>query len=115
MLFVTAEKAQWKGYRTFGLALIAFLSLSLGLRAEERKIQKRVPPVYPELARRMHIGGIVRISATVAPDGTVKDVKTITGNRLLSRAAEDAVKQWRFVAEASESTVTIDVSFDLDN
>jgi TonB family protein len=115
MPLVTAEKIHWKRYGTFGLALIAFLFLSLGSRAEERKVQKRVPPAYPELAKRMHIGGVVRIAATVAPDGTVKDVKTITGNRLLSRAAEDAVKQWRFVAEASDSTVTIDVSFDLGN
>ena len=31
----------------------------------ERKVSARVAPVYPELAKRMHIHGIVRIEAIV--------------------------------------------------
>jgi TonB family protein len=112
---IAAKQAHRKRVRACILALAAFLCLRLGSLAEDRKIQKRVPPVYPELARRMHVSGVVRILATVAPNGTVTDVKTIDGNKMLSPAAEEAVKKWKFVAGDSESTVTIDVSFDTSN
>ena len=95
------------------VALAAIIFLGLGSsRAEDRKVQKRVPPVYPELAKRMHIGGVVRVLVTVAADGTVTEVKTVNGNKMLSLAAEDAVKKWKFVAGDSESTVNVDINFE---
>jgi TonB family protein len=60
-----------------------------------------VPPVYPEIAKRMHITGEVELQVTVDPQGKVKDVKPVSGNHVLSSAAEDAVRQWKYV------TVTI--------
>jgi len=59
--------------------------------------------------------GVVRISVTVASDGSVTEVKTISGNKMLSLAAEEAVKKWKFVAGDSQSTLNIDVHFDPDN
>jgi len=99
----------------FLLMLSALICLSLPSAAEERKAQKRAPPVYPELARRMHLGGVSEISVTVASDGSVTEVKTISGNKMLSLAAEEAVKKWKFVAGDSQSTLNIDVHFDPDN
>jgi TonB family protein len=100
----------------FLLALFALMLATLPSRAADgRKVQKRVAPVYPELARRMHISGVVRISATVAPDGSVTEAKAVTGNKMLSIAAEDAVKKWKFVAGDAQSTVDIDVNFDASN
>ncbi len=99
----------------FLLLLSTLICFSLPSAADERKVQKRVPPVYPELARRMHLGGVVRILVTVAADGSVTDVKTISGNKMLALAAEEAVKKWKFVAGDSQSTVNIDVNFDLSN
>lgn len=110
-----AKRIDWRRFQAWILVLSAFLCLSFGSRAEDRKVQKRVPPVYPELAKRMHVEGVVRIQATVAPDGTVTVAKTINGNKMLSLAAEEAVKKWKFVAGDAESTVTIDVNFDLSN
>ena len=104
-----------KRFRALAFAFVACVCLCLACHAEERKIQKRVPPVYPELARRMHVGGVVRILATVTADGTVAEVKTISGNKLLSQAAEEAVKKWKFVAGQSESTVSIDINFEPSN
>lgn len=97
------------------LALLTLACLSIPSLAEDRKVQKRVQPVYPELAKRMHIGGVVRISATVAPDGTVTDAKAQGGNKMLSLAAEDAVKKWKFVASDARSTVDIDINFEPSN
>jgi TonB family protein len=110
-----AKRVYPKRSRAFVFALVAFICLGVTCHAEDRKVQKRVPPVYPELAKRMHIGGVVRILARVAPDGTVTDVKTVSGNKLLSLAAEEAVKQWKFAGGDSESAINIDISFDVNN
>ena len=93
--------------------IVAFLCLSVSLHADDRKVQKRVQPVYPELAKRMHIGGTVQIMATVAADGSVTDAKATTGNKMLTSAAEEAVKKWKFVAGDSQSTVNIAINFDM--
>jgi outer membrane biosynthesis protein TonB len=37
-----------------------------------RPVVRRVAPVYPDLARRMQISGIVKLRATIAPKGSVK-------------------------------------------
>ncbi len=56
----------------------------------------RVTPVYPELAKTAHIGGQVVIQAVIAKDGTIQDVHVISGHPLLTQAALDAVKQWKY-------------------
>jgi TonB family protein len=94
------------------LISLACLLLALPAHADERRVEKRVPPTYPEIAKRMRITGIVHIEATVAPDGSVTSVKTTSGNKMLSPAAEDAVKRWKFVPGDSQSTVGIDVNFE---
>ncbi len=80
---------------------------------DDRPIKVRVAPTYPELAKRMHISGTVRVSVTVAPDGTVSAAKTISGNHMLAGAAEDAVHKWKFVPAAEESTVEVNINFGL--
>jgi TonB family protein len=113
---VYLERLWRRRFRACVVMLSAIICLGLGSsRAEDRKVQKRVPPVYPELAKRMHIGGVVRVLVTVAADGTVTDVKTVNGNKMLSLAAEDAVRKWKFVAGDSESTVNIDINFEPGN
>jgi TonB family protein len=97
------------------LAALALICFAFAARAEDRKVQKRVQPVYPELARRMHITGVVRISATVAPDGSVTEAKAVSGNSMLSLAAEDAVKKWKFVPSDAQSTVDISFNFETGN
>ena len=87
--------------------------LPLHAADSDRAIKQRVAPVYPELARRMRIGGVVRIAATVAPDGSVSATKTVSGNHMLSGAAEDAVHKWKFVTAPGESTVEVDINFAL--
>jgi TonB family protein len=95
---------------------VAAVSTTLPLHAaddhpSERTIKQRVAPSYPELAKKMHVSGVVRIEATVAPDGSVTATKTMTGNHILSVAAEDAVHKWKFAPAASESIVEVDVNF----
>ncbi|HTT05751.1 MAG TPA: energy transducer TonB [Steroidobacteraceae bacterium] len=97
------------------LVMLALVCVSLACPAENRKVEKRVQPVYPELAKRMRIGGLVHISVTVAPDGNVTDAKALNGNKMLEVAAEEAVKKWKFVPSDVQSTVAIDINFEPSN
>jgi periplasmic protein TonB len=59
-------------------------------------IIKRVAPTYPHNALIMHIEGNVELMATISKDGDIKDIKVLSGDSQLSRAAVQAVKQWRY-------------------
>jgi TonB family protein len=109
-----------KKSRRFAAGLVAFalvIFVALPLRAaddhSDRAIKQRVSPIYPELAKRMRVSGVVRVSATVAPDGSVSATKTVSGNHMLAGAAEDAVHKWKFVSAPDESTVEVDINFAL--
>jgi TonB family protein len=80
-------------------------------RAETRHVEKRVAPVYPELARRMHITGVVRVTASVSAGGNVTDAKATSGNQMLTSAAEEAVRKWKFVQSDAASSEVVEVSF----
>src|SRR5580698_4172957 len=97
----------------FLIALACFL-FALPGHADERRVEKRVPPVYPEIAKRMRIAGVVHVEATVSPDGSVTAAKAVAGNKMLSGAAEDAVKHWKFVPGDAQSTVGIDINFEVN-
>jgi TonB family protein len=56
----------------------------------------RVDPEYPALAMGQRVSGTVVLEANIAPDGTVRRVKAISGPRLLVPAAINAVRQWRY-------------------
>jgi len=95
-------------------ALMAFalaVGCAMPAAAAARKIERRVAPVYPELARRMHIGGTVRVAATIAANGSVTKAKAIHGNKLLEPAAESAIRRWKFAPGHGPSTENIDIDF----
>ena len=56
----------------------------------------KVQPVYPAEARRMHVQGNVVIDALVTEQGSVEDLKLVSGDPLLAPAALDAVRRWRY-------------------
>lgn len=80
--------------------------------ASEREIRSRIAPVYPELAKRMKISGSVKVQATVDPEGKVTAVKSLSGNRMLESAAEDAVKRWKFETASGSSTEEVSINFE---
>jgi len=97
------------------LVLPGGFALLLGNRAwaEEsaRKIKTSVPPDYPELAKRLNIRGIARVEITVAPDGTVTQVKDRGGNPVLIEALTRAVKKWKYESAAKESIFEVKFEF----
>ncbi|MGH9604903.1 MAG: energy transducer TonB [Terracidiphilus sp.] len=94
--------------------LALLLVMALPAWAAARAVKSRVPPVYPEIAKRMGIEGEVHIAATVNADGKVTGVKEVSGNHILSLAAEDAVRRWKFDPGSGTDTVEIAINFALN-
>jgi TonB family protein len=78
----------------------------------DRKIASRTAPVYPELAKKMHIRGVVRVEATVRPNGSVKSTRVLGGNPVLVESAQDAVTKWKFEPSQGETTEIVQLSFE---
>lgn len=62
----------------------------------EKNILKKVPPKYPQEARRNFIQGTVMLEAVIAKDGSITNLRVMSGNPLLAASALDAVKKWRY-------------------
>ena len=77
-----------------------------------RKVKSKIPPVYPELAKRMNISGIVKVQITVDKSGQVKNSKLVGGHPILANAALDAVRKWRYETAAEETTGVVEFRFD---
>ena len=77
-----------------------------------RKLKNKVSPVYPELARRMNIVGVVKVQITVEKNGAIKNTKLVGGHPILAGAAMDAVKKWRYEAGSEETTGVVEFHFD---
>src|SRR5207302_9985790 len=86
------------------LVLVACLGLVASASATDRKVKSKVSPTYPELAKKMSVSGAVKVEITVAPNGSVKNVKVIGGHPLLVDAATDAVKRWKYETAPEETT-----------
>jgi len=79
--------------------------------APKRRVQRNVTPVYPQLAKEMHVMGKVKLEATIAADGHVLSTKVVGGSPLLVNAAVDAMKQWRFEPATRDTTETFVFDF----
>jgi len=56
----------------------------------------RTTPRYPALASQGHIGGIVKLEATIGIDGRLHNPKVLSGHLLLRNAAIEAIKEWSY-------------------
>jgi len=75
-------------------------------------------PVYPELALRARVAGMVILEATIDAQGKVVNVKVLRSVPLLDQAAVDAVRQWQFTPTrlngvAVPVVMTVTVNFTL--
>jgi TonB family protein len=89
-----------------------FFAVAL-LHADTRKSVKTVPPVYPAIAVKMRVEGTVKLEATIEPDGSVSDVKVVSGHQLLVQAAVEAVKKCKYESGDGKSIQTVAVEFNL--
>jgi len=100
--------------RLFLLPMVCFCLFAAALlHADTRKSVKTVPPVYPAIAAKMKVEGTVKLDATIDPDGSVSDVKVVSGHQLLVPAAIEAVKKWKYESGDGKSTQSVSVEFNL--
>ena len=57
---------------------------------------KKVQPAYPPLARQARIQGRVLLQAEISKDGTIENLRLMSGHPMLAPSAIEAVKQWRY-------------------
>lgn len=81
----------------------------------KRKVRHDVTPVYPPLAKEMHLIGRVKLETTISADGRVLSTKVVGGSPLLINAAIEAMKQWRFEPGPKDTTETFVFDFNSPN
>jgi TonB family protein len=79
-------------------------------------VSRPVEPNYPMLAKQMKVQGAVVLEALIGRDGNIQDLHILSGPAILSAAAREAVKQWRFKpyfqsGQAVETEARITVNF----
>jgi protein TonB len=79
---------------------------------------RRVQPTYPALARQARIQGAVQLQAEISKDGSIQNLRLISGHPMLAPAAIEAVKQWKYKpyylnGEPVEVETQITVNFSL--
>jgi len=77
----------------------------------ERKVVSKVAPVYPELARRIRVTGVVKLEVVIRQDGSVKSVNVVGGHPVLISSATEAVRQWKFEGANEETIEVVQVTF----
>ena len=73
---------------------------------------------YPVLAQHMNVQGSVVMQAVISADGVIEDLRVLSGPAILSSAAQQAVREWRFKpmyqnGQAVESKAKITVNFSI--
>jgi len=71
-------------------------TLNISQGVSQGLLIKKVPPSYPSNALRMHIEGAVELTATISKAGLISQIKVLSGDPQLTKAATDAVKQWKY-------------------
>ena len=82
-------------------------------------ILRRVNPPYPPLARQARIQGPVVLQAEIGKDGSIQNLRLISGHPMLAPAAIEAIKQWKYKpyilnGEPVEVETTITFNFTLN-
>jgi len=87
------------------IALAALLGAVASAQDAPKKISKsealsavasRAELPYPAIARQLRVQGVVELSVLVAENGSVAKVEILSGNAMLTVAAADSVKRWKF-------------------
>ncbi len=90
-----AGKSELSGVLSANAALPS-LSAPVSGGVSGGELVRRVQPVYPAQALTLRLEGAVMLEATVAENGTVREIRVVDGSPVLAPSAVDAVKRWRY-------------------
>jgi protein TonB len=90
------------------------VNISGGVMAGQ--ILEKTQPVYPPIAKQAHVQGQVVLHATISKTGNITNLTVVSGNAMLTGAAVDAVRNWRYKpyllnGEPTEVETTVTVNF----
>ncbi len=71
-------------------------ALTVSQGVSQGLLLKKVQPFYPKGALAMQVEGSVEIMATISKTGDISHVTVVSGDAQLTKAAADAVKQWKY-------------------
>jgi protein TonB len=92
--------------------------IRVGGNVQEARLQEKVVPTYPALARSARISGVVRFEVVIGTDGHVNNMQLVSGHPLLVTASQEAVSQWVYQptllnGQPVEVQTQVDVNFTL--
>jgi protein TonB len=70
--------------------------LKVGGDVAAAKLMYGPAPSYPQIAVIARSQGIVKLEAVIAADGSIRNLRVVSGPPLLMNAALEAVRQWRY-------------------
>jgi methyl-accepting chemotaxis protein/methyl-accepting chemotaxis protein-1 (serine sensor receptor) len=121
---VRMEVKQMRGFRQIVvIAAVGVLMAGMALSQDAvhvsqaeaiKNVKEKVEPEYPAMAKQLHLEGAVQLEARIGENGSVEDVKPLTGNAVLMNSAVAAMKKWRFspfLAEGKPVKAIADLSF----
>ena len=77
----------------------------------KRKVKVLAKPLYPDLARKLSLSGIVRVEVTIGADGRVKRTHVLGGHPVLAVEAEKAAQASEFEPGPRETSEVIEFKF----
>jgi protein TonB len=85
----------------------------------EGSLLAKFVPLYPAVAKAAGVHGTVVLQATISKNGTIENLRLVSGPVLLQQAALDAVKTWRYRpyllnGEPVEVETTVNVVFAME-
>jgi len=96
MLVLAAPLALAAGKANPGLSTDDSGPIRVADDVQNLRVIEQVKPVYPELAKLSHTEGAVTLQILINKEGTVTKTEIVSGPALLTRAAQEAVKQWKY-------------------
>lgn len=78
----------------------------------KRKVIVEIRPVYPPLARKTNLTGIVRLRVTVSPAGYPVSTEQLGGSPVLVKAATEAVSRAKWEQTSVETKEIVQIKFD---
>ena len=92
-------------------SLMLALTCGTAFGQQARKLLSNPSPEYPELAKRLHLTGSVKVTVIIAADGHIKETQFQGGNPVFVDAVQKALKDWKYAPASAESATLLEFKF----
>lgn len=93
------------------LGLMLSLVATTVFAQQGRKVISNPEPEYPELAKRMNLSGVVKVTVLIGADGLIKNVEVQGGHPILVDTVQKALKKWKYAPASAETKAQVEFKF----